>query len=136
MHGLLSWIKESNPKNKQYAQGFTNDLQAIGSLYVLPTPPSVQVLDLTAAQVTFAGGNLSNLFTETVTYDSKGKFTCLGTHKLSLTLNKANGLFTGSVVDPAGGKAMKFTGAVLQKQNAGTGFLLGTNRSARVVLAE
>ena len=38
------------------------------------------------------------------------------------------------LTDPATGKALPFSGAVFQKQNAAYGFLLGTNQSSRVSL--
>jgi hypothetical protein len=39
------------------------------------------------------------------------------------------------VPDPSTGKTKSFSGAVLQKVNAGYGFLLGTNLCSEVVLA-
>jgi hypothetical protein len=50
-------------------------------------------------------------------------------------ISVGNGLFRGKVVDPSTGKAGSFSGVVLQKLNAGYGFLLGTNLCSEVVLA-
>jgi hypothetical protein len=53
-----------------------------------------------------------------------------------MTVTLESGLFSGSVVDPSTGKPVKFSGALLQKLNAGSGFSLGSDRSARVVIQE
>jgi hypothetical protein len=39
------------------------------------------------------------------------------------------------VAEPGTGVGHPFSGVVLQKQNAGFGFLLGSTRSSRVILA-
>jgi hypothetical protein len=53
---------------------------------------------------------------------------------LTLTFSTSLGTFTGSATDPATMKPFSFKGAVLQKQNAGFGYLSGTNRTSRVVI--
>jgi hypothetical protein len=50
--------------------------------------------------------------------------------------NPFTGLFNGTVMDPSSGKTLNFKGIVLQKRNAGFGFLLGTNLSSRVILGQ
>ncbi len=134
--GLLSWIKPAQIKAKLHPGGFTNDTMAVGSIYVRPAVPANPVINLANPQVMFEGGNLANDFINAISLGAGSKVTNLGTNKLSLTISTANGLFKGSVVDPSNGKSLKFTGALLQKQNAGSGFLLGTNRSSRVVLGD
>jgi len=133
--GLLSWIKPALSKTKQYPGGFTNESVAVGSVYVKPVPSTTPVINLTDGQVTFSGGNLAADFANPVAM-AANKVTNLGDNKLSLSISTSSGLFKGSVVDISTGKTLKFSGALLQKQDAGFGFLLGTNRSSRVTLGE
>jgi hypothetical protein len=134
VNGLLSWIKPSLPKAKQYPGGFTNETMAAGSVYVRPASSTNQVLNFTQTDIRFGGGNLAVPFTNTITLSANNKITNLSSNKLALTITVANGLFRGSVVDPSTVKPFNFAGALLQKQNVGCGFLLGTNHSSRVVL--
>jgi hypothetical protein len=132
--GLLSWIKPAQIKAKQYPSGFTNETMAVGSSYFRPVPATNPAIRLTDPSVSFAGGNLANPFADTIILGASSKVTNLGSNKLSLSIVATSGLFKGSVTDPSTGKSFTFSGALLQKQNAGAGFLLGTNRSSRVVL--
>ena len=134
VNGLLSWIKPALPKAKQYPGGFTNENMAAGSLYVRPASSTNQVLDFTQTDILFDGGNLAVPFTNTITLSADNKITNLSSNKLALTITVAKGLFRGSVVDPSTGQPFNFAGALLQKQNVGCGFLLGTNHSSRVAL--
>jgi hypothetical protein len=54
--------------------------------------------------------------------------------KLSLSISTTSGLFKGSVVNPATKKTIPISGAVLQKQNIGAGYFLGTNEIGGVYL--
>ena len=47
---------------------------------------------------------------------------------LKVTLKSASGRFTGTFNNPASGATTHFSGIILQKQNAGYGFFLGTCR--------
>jgi hypothetical protein len=62
------------------------------------------------------------------------KVTNLSSNRLSLTFSLAAGTFLGSVNDPTTGRALAFSGVVFQKDNAGYGFLLGTNQSSHVLI--
>jgi hypothetical protein len=44
-------------------------------------------------------------------------------------------LFHGSVINPETGKPITVNGIVLQNQNFGAGFFLGTNQSGSVLLS-
>lgn len=134
--GLLSWIKPTLPKAKQYPGGFTNEAMTIGSRYVRPASSTNRVLNFTQTNILFSGGNLVAPLTNTIALSANNKITNLSSNKLSLSISLANGLFRGSVVDPSTGKPFNFAGALLQKQNAACGFLLGTNHSSRVLLGD
>jgi hypothetical protein len=136
IRGLLSWIKESSIKSKLYAEGFTNECNVVGSEFIAPPKGSLRVLNLTQAELTFAGGDLASEFTNLLDFDLLGKVSNLSPNSLSIKFNPASGLISGTVTDPTSGKPFKFSGAVFQKQNAGSGFLLGPSRSGRFVLSE
>ena len=132
-NGLFNWFKQTQTA-KYYAGGFTNEAVLIGSHFTAPTPTNL-VLNITNGVVAFTNGNVMLGFTNLVVIDAKGKVTNEGTNKMALTISKPSGTFSGSVTPPGGGKAIAFKGALLQKQNLGSGFFLGTNgQSARVSL--
>jgi cyclophilin family peptidyl-prolyl cis-trans isomerase len=130
LSGLMNWFKRTQVA-KYYPGGFTNESMIVGSRF---TPPigTNRLLGLTAAVVGFTNGNLVVDFANDVTLDAAGKVTNLDTNRLSLNLNKSSGLMTGSFTPPAGTRALPLKGAVLQKQNRGAGYFLGTNSSGRV----
>jgi len=97
--------------------------------------PHGNALALNQATIHFLGGDLLNPFSNLLGLES-GLVKNLGVNKLALKINPASGLITGTVTEPATQKPLKFTGAVFQKQNAGSGFLLGPSLSARFVIAE
>lgn len=128
--GTLNWFKQPQSV-KYFPAGFTNELDIAGSLFTKPASTN-WVINLTNAVVAFTNGNLSADFTNTIAIDAKGKVINESTNKLTLSASKSSGTFSGSATPPAGGKAVSFKGAVLQKQTNGFGFFLGTNSSGRV----
>jgi hypothetical protein len=129
VNGALSWIKLPNAKARYYPDGFTNDCQAVGSAYVPPVHSNI--LDLTSAQLEFCGGNLRCSFTNFLTLGLNSKVSSSSNH-LTMSFTLANGTYHGTVLDPSSGNACQFSGAVLQKMNAGYGLLLGTDQSSVV----
>jgi uncharacterized repeat protein (TIGR03803 family) len=127
--GPVGWIKLAQPTAKLYRFGFTNATAAIGSKYAFTN--GIPVLNFSAGQVWLACGNLPGSFTNRIVFGTN-KVTNLSSNKLSLTLTTSSGLFKGSVVNPATGKAISINGAVLQKQNFGFGSFLGTNQCGQV----
>jgi hypothetical protein len=129
--GETIWIKPAIATNRYYRNGFQSESYAFGSLY---TPPvgSNTVLNLVGANMNFAGGNLANNFANIITLASSNQVINLSSNKLTMTFAVGNGTFSGKVVDPSSGKTNSFSGAVLQKANAGYGFLLGPNLSSTV----
>lgn len=128
--GTLNWFKQTQTA-KYFPSGFTNETTVIGSRFEKPASTN-WVLNLTNAVVGFTNGNLMADFTNTIAIDAKGKVINESTNKLTLSASKPSGLFNGSAMPPAGGKAVSFKGAVLRKQTNGFGFFLGTNASGRV----
>jgi hypothetical protein len=128
--GPVDWFKLSPTKTKIYHAGFTNLMEAAtGSSYAFTS--GAAVLNLPAGQLWLANGNLTDSFTNQIALDSANQVTSTnGTLKMSLTTS--SGLFKGSVANPTTGKSISFNGIVLQKQNFGGGFFLGTNQAGRV----
>jgi hypothetical protein len=132
LNGSLSWIRSSNPKAHYYPGGFTNDfnINAVGSAYLPPV--RTNILDLADAQLEFSGGDLANSFTNFLTLGLNSTVKS-GSNHLAMTFVLSAGTYYGTVKDPSSGKTWPFRGAVLQKMNAGYGYLLGTNQSSSVV---
>ena len=134
-NGALSWIKPANPRARYYPAGFTNECQAIGSVYLPPVGVTNRVLNLSSAILTLAGGNLSTDLTNLVALGSNSRVTNLSTNQLSMSFSLSTGCFRGNGFDPLRRKSVSFGGAVFQKLNAGYGFHLGTNVSGTVLLS-
>lgn len=128
--GDYNWIKLPSFA-RFYPDGFNFTTNAYGSRFnaaMMPLTGFSEVL------VELTGGNLPGSIGRDVLLSSQNKITVLGTNKVSLTFNKSVGSFKGSVPHPVSGKAVKFTGVVLQKQGFGSGYFLGTNQSGRVLI--
>jgi hypothetical protein len=129
--GAVDWFKLPQSTAKFYPAGFTNKLDVTGSSYVFAA--GVPVLNFADGQVWLANGNLTGSFTNQIALDSASKVTSPNS-TLKMSITTSSGLFKGSIANPAGGAAISFTGVVLQKQNFGGGFFLGTDQSGRVFL--
>jgi hypothetical protein len=129
--GLANWFKQTQPRTKYYRAGFTNETTLLGSRY---TPPSAtnRVLNFTDGLIAFTDGNLAENFANQVLLIPNGKVVNLGTNKLSVSLSKPSGLFRGTVIPPGATRSLTFRGAVIQKQNRGGGFIMGTNETGQV----
>ena len=89
------------------------------------------MLNLANGAAIFAGGDLPADITNPFSLASDNIVT--GSDKLSLKITTASGLFQGSTTNQ-NGRVISFSGAVLQKQNAGFGQFLGADQSGSVVL--
>ncbi len=134
INGAVVWIKQANPAAVQYPAGFISDTKAVGSWYVASTGAN-KAVNLSSASVSFTGGNLPVDFSNTVSVNAGSSVVNLSPNALTLTISLTLGSFTGQVAEPGTGVVHPFSGVVLQKQNAGFGFLLGSSRSSRVTLA-
>ncbi|HEX4265249.1 MAG TPA: Ig-like domain-containing protein [Verrucomicrobiae bacterium] len=129
--GRVDWFKLSQASAKFYPAGFTNETDnTAGSSYVFTK--GTPVLNFPGGgPFTLSNGNLANSFTSQIALDSASKVTSTNS-TLKMTITTTSGLFKGSIANPEGGKAITFNGVVLQKQNFGGGFFLGTSQSGRV----
>ena len=134
LEGDVSWLKPAQP-GKYFADGFATVLPLVGAKY---TAPAAQVLNLSNsaanARVIFGAGNLTSVLTNLVTVAANNKVTPVsgGAAKLTLTITPKAGLFSGSFVHPVTSKAVKFSGELLESQEFGLGYFLGTDASGFV----
>ncbi|NOS69733.1 MAG: hypothetical protein HOP33_07370 [Verrucomicrobia bacterium] len=131
--GELSWIKSTLATSRYYPLGFTNEHEAVGSLYISPT--TNRVVGITNGTVEFLHGNLIQPITNSVLLTTNNKITNLSSNKLTMTFTLTSGLFKGSVTDTNTGKAIPFTGVLLQKLDSGYGCFLGTNQGGQMRFA-
>jgi hypothetical protein len=125
--GAVTWIKNSNPTAKFYPSGFYFQTDATDSAC---NPLAAPLLDVGNGRVIFTGGNLSDNLTNDATLNGN-KVVNGGPSALSLTIS-SSGLFKGSVVNPDTNAKIPFSGVILQNQDFGSGYFLGTNQSGRV----
>jgi hypothetical protein len=130
--GTVDWFKPSQPGGKLYPAGFSHGTPAaVGSVYQFTS--GVPVLNFSTGQIWLANGNLTGSFTNEITLDSASKVTSTNA-TMKVAISTSTGSFKGTVADPATGKSIPFAGVVLQQQNSGGGFFLGTNQTGRVFL--
>jgi hypothetical protein len=127
--GPLDWFKKPQARAKLYPAGFTNVTEAAGSIYLFTN--GVPVLDFSTGEFSLNNGNLVSPLVDTITLDSANKITSTNA-TLKISISTATGSFKGSVANPAGGKAISFTGVVLQRQNVAGGFFTGATQTGRV----
>jgi hypothetical protein len=134
INGLMNWIKPAGIARTLYPNGLNLESKVAGSRYVRPA--SGGALNLQNGVVLFEGGDLASDFANPFTVDNRGRISDLSTNRLSLKFKTSDGTFAGRITDPTDGKTKhKFGGAVLQKVNAGYGFLSGTEKSSRVTIS-
>jgi len=133
--GLLLWTKKNSVLGNSHPGGFTNELLALSSRYAAPAKGS-SVLGFSNSVAILEGGNLAGTTTNDVFLSMLNKITITSTNanKVALSITTSSGLLSGSFINPQTLKKTTIKGAVLQKQDLGGGFFLGTNQSGRVFL--
>ena len=135
--GTLTWFKPAVPSAKLYPNGFTTQITLLGSAYTVPPlgTPALSVSNATCnLLVTSGAGDLTSFVSNTVTLNTNNKVTLCVTNGFKLTITPKTGLFSGTFVNPATSKPMKFNGALFQKQNDGAGFCLGPDQTGFVTV--
>lgn len=128
--GNVEWIKPPNAGGL-YPAGFTNFVEATGSAYAFTK--GAPVLNFSTGLLSLSNGNLISSIFNQFTLDSASKITSTNS-TLKMTITTASGLFKGTITNPDTGKPISLNGVVLQKQNSGSGFFLGTTQAGRVTL--
>jgi len=128
INGQVSWIKLPVPGSRYYPAGFTltNGPDVIGSAYS-PAYGAPLASWPNGGMVILENGKQS--ITNRWSVDARNRVS--GANSLSMVMIPSSGLFRGRVLDP-NGKAVPLNGVLLQKQNAGYGYFLGTSQSGSV----
>jgi hypothetical protein len=129
IRGAVTWIKASGASGRLYRNGFTNRTEAMGSAYVFTRGTSP--INFSTGKLTLAGGDQSQNFSTLVEFRTSTRL--IGTNGTALVISRASGLFRGRAASPSG-DVIRVRGAVLQKQNLGSGYYIETGRSRRVGL--
>ncbi len=116
LSGTIYWSKPT----------FETTLGLTGQTYVPPKGKN-PAITLSNAVITLSGGDLTNAISAAFTFEPVARFVFprgpANTNRISVTLNDANGAFTGQFYNPATHRAEGFRGVVLQSQNAGFGLV-------------
>lgn len=125
--GALTWVKPAIAPF--FTNGIAAELDIAGSRYIAPVGTNA-ILSWTNGLLSVANGNLATSLTNSVNLTTLGKFTGSSgsISNLALTVSTKAGSFSGSFRHPASGKTTKYSGVLLQSENLGGGFFLGTNR--------
>jgi len=132
MSGTVYWFKEGTGSTF-YPNGFSTVVTLSGDQYTSPANAGPSVV--ATGNLTLGGGNLTTNLTEGVSINAKGNGTALfpvTIDGLKLKVNPTTGQVSGSFVHPATGKAVKFSGRLLQNTGAIDGYFLGTSESGFV----
>ncbi len=128
----LHWSKPASAADAFFPAGFADDIGLVGSEYVRPIPGNSVISVNNAnnnAVVNFGSGNLPGMQGDHVTLTTGNLV--LSTN-LTFKITTPTGLFKGKFRRADNGTTVPFQGAILQKQNFGSGFFLGTNESGFV----
>ena len=127
--GQCVWVKPAGA-GTPYSGGLTNGITVSGSIY---KAPPVSFRSFGSSKVILNGGGLEAPLTNSVTWGVNNKILSdKRANSLKLSLSPANGLFKGTVKDPASGDTVSFQGVLFEKSNVGLGFFLGSNQSGAV----
>jgi cyclophilin family peptidyl-prolyl cis-trans isomerase len=132
VHGRVYWRRGRAVQGPLFPGGFETEIDAFGSRY---TPvPGTPVVALGVWPMQFSGGNLPLDFTDDISLSSANKLTGPTPYPMTVNLNLATGLFSGSVKRPGSSLArtVPFRGVVLQKRNSGYGNFLSTDKTGGV----
>lgn len=129
--GTLRWMKPNQPASKLYKAGFNVNSDVVGSHYVAPIGTD-KMLNITEGVVVLGGGNLPDS-SNPVTFGASSKLVNNGPNALKLTFAPATGLFSGTFKEAGTTRIFAIKGAVLQRQNNGSGYAPGADQSGRVV---
>jgi len=130
VRGLLSWIKYPSTATSFYRAGFSNELAVLGSRYAAST--SNRVIRMDYGQVIATDGNLPAPLVNIVRLSPTSTITTDSATGFKMTLNRTNGVFSGSFQIPGTTTTRSFYGSLLQNRDVGFGYFLGTDQSGGI----
>ncbi len=139
LDGALDWVKNPNPRDRRYPDGFDLPSWLVGSNFD-PPARGERALDELAdqhynARLTLAGNPLpDDGFARVVSWLNTNALVHYGPERLSARANPRNGLISGSYFDPATRTRFGFGGVVLQKQGLGGGNFVLANEAGYLLV--
>ena len=139
IESTMDWFRPAVTSSHYFAGGFTTNTELLASKYVAPAKGE-SLIDLTNtagnAILAIGGGDLGGTLSNAVTIATNNTVTILSGTVTNLKLSVASktGTFSGSFLQLATHKTVKFQGAVLQSQDFGAGFFTGTNATGFVTI--
>lgn len=132
--GELTWTK---PAALNVGSGFSNNVVVIGSSFHSPDTATNSLLGYSNGTLTFMGGDLDIGVAKDVIITlplNRIESASKDENKLTSSIKKKEGSFTGSLQIPPYLNVVKFKGCILQNRDIGCGFFVGTNANGRVIL--
>ena len=138
MTGGVVWFRPALPGRALYPAGWSDGipLNLRGSHYLKPTISAAAPDYGSAVTVLLSGGNLVSDLAISASLSSIGvtPLPPLAVRGFTLSVNPANGIFTGSFMDPVSSLPQTIRGVLLQKQNAAAGFFLGKTEGGAITV--
>lgn len=133
--GDTVWIQPPLLNATYYPAGFEGDVLARGGPY-LGASSTNSALSWTNGVFQVRDGNLPAPLQNSVALSATGKLTSNGGDITNLTfsLNRKTGAFKGRFRDPELGRFRSYYGALVQNEDIGAGFFLGSNQGGRARL--
>ncbi len=137
--GSMRWQKLAPQPGKPYPNGFSIFPALIGSRYTNATATTRVLTNLTDGVLSLVGPNLAG--SQLTNYVFLGTNNTVvnrppSTNKLTYTLTKPSGIFTGTVKPVGENRTLTYKGVMLPKQGYGVGYYLSTNLSGQVYLGQ
>jgi hypothetical protein len=129
LEGVLDWSKSAHSNDRYYTGGFQARLTLSGNRYQAPSRGMV-VMNVGFCKFVLQNGELGVIEKEgALTPANKLLVLNPAADKLKLSLGLSTGMISGSFIHPATGKVVSVWGVLLQPQDCGVGFFLGTTES-------
>ncbi len=129
--GHMSWIRLPDARGPLYPRVFTTVMEAVGSRFQPPGANWIVNFGV-GSRIEFVGGGLRGALSIRLATGSRRNL--MPGDNLGLKFNSANGLFSGQVRDPVTGRTLPYWGAALQKHNAGSGLVSGSDGTGQITL--
>ena len=134
LDGELHWVKNPNPKQKSYPNGFDLPPVLVGSVFSRKAKGE-RLLDQLADQhynalLTLAGNTVPDIGVDKViSWQGNNALSYYGPERLRARASASTGLINGSYYNPLDKTRIRFGGAVLQKQDLASGNFLYNNEA-------
>ena len=134
LEATVDWFRPSLPTSHYFPARFTTNVTLLGQIYVSPSAGGPSPAG--NRQITLGGGNLASNIVKAAVVGASGDVTVSApnSENLQLKLQLATGQFSGSFTHPQLNKTISFKGVLLQLDNFGAGYFLGTNETGFVTI--